>query len=102
LKIQIKSVPTRTPGQFWWRVTIGNNTTNYAEYAGAYTYVEKYMKRYYKECSAYAMIQTLAVNMLSVDESKLALKLKRTRCKGITVKQYGYLKGIHERQQRVW
>ena len=102
MKIQIKSVPTLRPGQFYWRVTIDSNTTNYADCGGAYDYVRKYIKRYYKECCAFSMVSTLSYNLLSTDELALVSKLRRFKCKGITKAQYGYLKGLHERQQREW
>lgn len=102
MKLKIKAIPTRTPGLFYWCVTTDKNTTNYSEYAGAYEYAKKYLKRYHKECSAYSMVQTLAFNLLESKEFELCKKLLKNKCKGITPKQYGYLKGIHERQKREW
>jgi hypothetical protein len=102
LKIQIKSVATLRPDQFYWRVTKDGVSTNYAEYEGAYAVVAKYLKRAYKECSGFSMVSSLNATLLSEQELSLITKLRRTRCKGITKPQYGYLKGIHERQVREW
>jgi hypothetical protein len=102
LKIQIKSVKTLIPGGFYWRVTIDGKTTNYADAAGAYTYAKKYLKRYYKESAAFSMVSRLSINLLSESEASIVKKLRRTKCKGLTAKQYGYLTGIYERQMREW
>ena len=102
MKIKIHAVPTRTPGQFYWSVKIDGNITHWPQPVGAYEYVKKYLKRYYKECAAYSMVTSLAVNLLSEDEFSLIKSLKKSKCKGISIRQYGYLKGIHERQIREW
>lgn len=102
MKIEIKSVKTLIPGSFYWRVTIDNKTTNYADAAGAYTYAKKYLKRYYKESAAFSMLARISTNLLSEPELAIVKKLRRTRCKGLSPKQYGYLTGIYERQMREW
>jgi hypothetical protein len=48
------------------------------------------------------MILALAANLLEADELALYTKLRKNKCAGITVKQYGYVKGIYERQKRAW
>jgi hypothetical protein len=63
---------------------------------------KKRWKRYYKESAAFAMVSSLYSNLLSLDELDFIKHLVKVKCKGITKAQYGYLKGIHERQEREW
>jgi hypothetical protein len=105
MKIKIKSSPSLTGGLFW-NVTITHNgiqrTTSYCEPAGAYEFARKKLKRAFKEAAAYSRLVTLSINLLSTDELALVKKLTKSKCAGITKAQYGYLTGIHERQQREW
>jgi hypothetical protein len=90
-----------------WSVAIpmsqgGYNYHHFISPDGAFEFAKQWIKRFYKECVAYSCLQTIAVNRLSVEEHGLIQKLLRTRCKGITKAQYGWLRGIHERQEREW
>lgn len=101
MKIILRSNPTLN-GQIFWTVQTPKSRTCYEHYEGALQFVHKYILRERKEMSAYSMVQAVSENLLNIDETALIRTLKRTKCRGITKKQYGYLKGIHERQEREW
>ena|SRR5271165_7133225 len=85
-----------------WQVSVPGNSYHYYNFDTALKFLNRYITRAYKESSAYSMARTISSNMLTCDEQDLVRKLVKPKCRGITVKQYGYLKGIHERQQREW
>jgi hypothetical protein len=85
-----------------WAININNTLEYFADFNTALHRLNKLIKRVYKEASAYSMARTISANLLSIDEGALVRKLCKSKCKGITPKQYGYLKGIHERQEREW
>ena len=85
-----------------WAVEIDKKITYYREFDTALARLNKDIKRIYKESSAYSMARTLSSTGLNLAEGELVRKLNKSKCKGITPKQWGYLKGIHERQQREW
>ena len=85
-----------------WEVEVAGNFYHFAEFDSALKHLNKTLKRCYKEASAYSMARSISSNLLSIDEGDLVRKLNKSKCKGITPKQYGYLKGIRERQQREW
>lgn len=86
----------------FWGVEEKNTTTFFSSHKSAWEYVRKKLLRARKEASAFSMVSTIAVNLLSVQDRGLIDKLIKSKCKGITKAQYGYLKGIHERQEREW
>jgi len=85
-----------------WAVKISDKPLFFECFEDAHRYMSKTLKRMYKEASAFSMARTVSANMLNLAEKDLVRKLCRNKCKGITPKQFGYLKGIHERQQREW
>ena len=85
-----------------WAIDINGRSEYFDTFDVALKRLNKVLKRIYKESSAYSMARTLSSTGLSIDEGALVRKLNKSKCKGITPKQYGYLKGIHERQQREW
>ena len=84
----------------YWIVEFRGERKIFEQYEGATNYALKVWKRYYKEQAAYSMVRNLSVNLLTVEEKLFRDKLIKVSCKGITKSQYGYLKGIHERQDR--
>ena len=88
--------------QKYLAVEFRGTRTLFEQHEGATEFALKQWKRYYKEQSAYAMLGTLSVNLLNTEELDLYNKLCKNKCRGITKAQYGYVKGIHERQEREW
>ena len=86
----------------YWNVDFNGAHRFYPDYLGAVTYADKTWRRYYKEQAAHSMLLALSANLLEADELALYTKLRKNKCAGITVKQYGYIKGIYERQKRAW
>ncbi len=85
-----------------WEVDVAGNLHYYHTFDTAMIFLKKTLTRAYKEAAAYSMARTLSSTGLSIAEGALVRKLNKSKCKGITPKQYGYLKGIHERQEREW
>lgn len=85
-----------------WCVVFNKDSSWFENYEGATEYALKVYKRYYKEQAAYSRLCQISSNLLSVEERAFYNKLVRTRCKGITKAQYGFLTGIYERQEREW
>jgi|ERR1700688_1101243 len=85
-----------------WEVDVAGSLYYFADFEGARKHLNKKLKRLYKESAAYSMARTVEGSLLSCAERDLVRKLCKSKCSGITPKQYGYLKGIHERQQREW
>lgn len=102
MKLQIKCLQNPLWISDCWQVKFNGTVNNFNNFPAAVEYGRKLFKRYYKEMSAFAMTQTLAINLLSVIDLEFIKKLKKSSCKGITPKQYGYLKGIYERQKAEW
>lgn len=102
MKLKIKCIQNPLWVCSVWRVEFNSITTDFNSNLAAITFADKQWKRYYKEQAAYSMLISLSINLLSIAEAMLHAKLLSTKCKGITKKQYGYLKGIHERQEREW
>jgi hypothetical protein len=100
-KLFIKAQKSITGGWFYI-ATQDKTTTCYSSFEAARQYGWKKLKRMQKEASAFAMISQISVNLLSVKDAELVNKLKNTKCASITPRQYGYLKGIYERQERAW
>lgn len=102
MKLKIKCIQNPLWVCSVWRVEFNGKTTDFNSNLAAITFADKQWKRYYKEQAAYSMLLTIAYNLLNSQDQLFVLKLKDTNCKSITKKQYGYLKGIHERQVREW
>lgn len=86
----------------YWKLRMGSYNNWFLSYEAATVEAKKRWKRFYKESAAFAMVMSISSNLLSIDEADLVRNLRASKCKGITKKQYGYLKGIHERQEREW
>lgn len=102
MKISIKSSPSLITGNIFWTVKTPTCTTSWPTHEGAFQFARKYILRYTKEHAAYSRVLEISMNTLSLNELQLVHKLLKTKCRGITPKQYGYLAGIYERQQREW
>lgn len=102
MKLKIKCIQNPLWISSVWRVEFNGKVEEFNSHLAAVTYADKQWKRYYKEQAAFSMLSTIAYNLLSTQEQLFVLKLQDTKCKDITKKQYGYLKGIHERQQKEW
>lgn len=102
MKLKIKCIQN----PFWvasvWEVSFNGKVEQFNNPTAAYEYAKKAFKRYYKEQSAWSMARTIAVNLLNQRDEEFLIKIMSNKCKGITKGQYGYLKGIHERQEREW
>src|SRR5271167_4239878 len=83
-----------------WCVEVGNYLAYFDDFHVALKQMNKFLKRAYKESSAFSMARTISVPSLAIPDRDFVRKMFKAKCKGITMKQYGYLKGIHERQQR--
>jgi hypothetical protein len=102
-KYSIKSSTSLTGELFWVvKVTTDNkiSVTSFATFDGASESVRKRILRERKESSAFSMVKNISINLLSHKDAELVNKLKSSFCLGITPRQYGYLKGIYERQER--
>src|ERR1700685_461515 len=85
-----------------WAVKVGMAISYWEDFDKARAHLNRAMTRAWKEASAYSMARTISSNQLSMAEADVVRKLCKTKCRGITPKQWGYIKGIHERQQREW
>ena len=102
-KIKIVSQAVNMFGGRFWKVSDGRGHYGvFTTFEAAKEHVDKKLKRSRKEASAYSMLQRISINLLSHKDAELVNKLLKTKCSGITPRQYGYLKGIHERQEREW
>lgn len=89
--------------QGFWVVFFGNYKPEvFSSHEAAIEATQKRWKRFYKENVAYSIVQKLSINKLSEHEKDFVLKLAQTQCKGITKKQYGWIRGLYERQEREW
>lgn len=102
MKLKIKCIQNPLWLQDVWQVSFNSTVANFNNPEAAFDYGRKTYKRYYKEQAAFSMLQTIAVNLLCIRDKEFIDKLLKTKCKGISKSQYGYLKGIHERQVREW
>jgi hypothetical protein len=85
-----------------WTVDVGKARTYWDDFDKAMSWLKRALTREVKEAGAYSMARSISSNLLSIDEANLVRKLCKSKCRGITPKQWGYIKGIHERQQREW
>lgn len=102
MKLKIKCIQNPLWIQSVWSVSFNGKTEEFNNPEAAVRWGVKQSKRFYKECAAYSMVCTTAVNLLSIKDSEFIQKLLQSKCVGITKPQYGYIKGIHERQEREW
>lgn len=102
MKLQIYASKSTVLNYYYWTVRTPFSDSHYASFDAAQTYLNKFMLRYRKEASAYSMASTIAINLLDLKDQKFIKKMLARKCIGISKPQYGYLKGIHERQQREW
>jgi hypothetical protein len=86
----------------YWKARFDNKHEWFRTFEAADLWARKEVKRWYKESAAYACLTGLRINQLTCREAEFYDKLYLNKCKGITKAQYGYLRGIHERQQREW
>lgn len=100
-KLQIKAQRALN-GQFFYYATKDQNTAVFPTFEAARLYGWRKIKRERKEASAFAMLCNISMNFLSVKDAELVQKLKHSKAVGISPRQYGYLKGIYERQERAW
>lgn len=102
MKLKIKCIQDPEWIQSAWDVTFNGKTERFNNPTAAYEYAKKTFKRYYKEQAAYSMVQTISVNLLCLRDVEFITKMKANKCKRISTAQYGFIKGIHERQERDW
>jgi len=88
-------------GTKYWRASFNNKHEWFITLQAAMYWSMKEAKRWYKESAAYSMLRAVVQDRMTVREQDFIIHLP-AKCKGITKAQYGYLKGIHERQQREW
>ena len=86
----------------YWKARVGNWNNWFLSFEAATLEAVKQYKRFYKESSAFSMVENIGANLLSARDQEFVAKLNKNKCKGITKRQYGYIKGIHERQEREW
>lgn len=86
----------------YWKARFNNRHEWFHTFDAAALWAKKEMKRFYKESTAFSVLNDLKKELLACRELELYDKLKRNKCKGITKAQYGWLRGIHERQTREW
>ena len=89
-------------GDYFFAVYRDGNTTAFPTFEGALNSVARRILRDRKEASAFGMVCNTSINLLSIHERQLIEKLQKTKCLGITQRQYGFLKGIYDRQQKAW
>jgi hypothetical protein len=91
------------PLTFYWSVIHPNgNSTHYEKYEAAFAYVVKKLKRELKEQVAYSRALKISINLLALIERAFVTEMLKCKCIGITKKQYGWIAGIYERQQKEW
>lgn len=94
---------SRTHGYWNLQILAPISYSNWFQtHEGAVTKAKQVFTRYRKECSAYSMATQIQFLFLTTIEYEFVYKVLKNKCKGITESQYGYLKGIYERQQRKW
>jgi hypothetical protein len=86
----------------YWKLRVGSYHAWFTDYSAAAQEAQKRWLRFYKESAAKSMLDCIPHNSLNVADQMFISKLQKTNCKGITVAQYGYLRGIYDRQQREW
>ena len=86
----------------YWKARFNNRHEWFHTFDAAALWAKKEMKRFYKESTAFTIVGAITTTQLACRELELVEKLVRTKCKGITKAQYGWLRGIHERQTREW
>jgi hypothetical protein len=101
MKMQIRSQRS-VVGDLFWIVDFNGAVTVYHNVHAAQEAAFKRYKRWYKENGAFSRLSKISDNLLSVEEYQFIQKMRKSKCKGITKAQYGYLVGIYDRQQREW
>lgn len=102
MKLKIKCIQNPLWVTNAWDVSFNGKTERFNNPEAAQEYARKIFKRYVKESAAFSMVMQIAVNLLCQKDNEFINKLIKNKCKGISKAQYGYLKGIHERQERDW
>lgn len=102
MKIKIKANKSLVGGYFYTVLAPPHGKVVFETGEGALAYAHKFITRWQKESAAFSMVRQIGINLLNVADSCFIQKLQRNKCKGISKSQYGYLKGIYERQQREW
>lgn len=85
----------------YWNLNLeGKTDIPCSTFKAAWEYLHKRINREIRQQKAFARIANqLDVELLTVTEARLIKKLIKTKCDGITKKQYGWLVGICERQK---
>jgi hypothetical protein len=96
--LRAKLYKTHTLYGYVWGAQVGKTITYWGDFDKALAALNRMMTRVWKEESAYSMVRTIRAIDLNVAEADLVRKLCKSKCRGITPKQWGYIKGIHERQ----
>lgn len=73
-------------------------TKDYLFFDGAVHELNRIIQRINREQKAYKKLPLIRKQLLSAKEFDLISKLEQRNCRNITVKQYGWLTGIIERQ----
>jgi hypothetical protein len=68
-------------------------------YEGARARWNKLCELVKREQKALDMLKKISMRLLSVREYHFIIHMDKSKCRKITKRQYGYLKGIWERQQ---
>ena len=89
----------------YWRLQIRDEYYNitsidYIFPDGAFKRLEIELQRAYWRIRAREIIPTINIRTLSAKESTFVYKMIKNNCIGISKKQYGYLKGLQERNLR--
>lgn len=72
---------------------------NFHFYEGALNWWLRVEKQVTREIKAWNLLRSISLQLCEVQESKLIHGLMKTACHNISKRQYGWLKGIYERQQ---
>lgn len=98
----MKALIRKDQANGYWKARFNNKHEWFHSFAAAQLWAKKELTRFYKESVAWSILLDLNTKIMACRELELYDKLKNNKCKGITKAQYGYLRGIHERQQREW
>lgn len=66
---------------------------------GAFSRWTKLETQVLREQKSLKRLKEIVINLLSVREYHFIIGMDKTKCRNITKRQAGYLKGIHERQR---
>src|SRR5271168_690578 len=67
-----------------WQVSVPGNSYHYYNFDTALKFLNRYLKRAYKESSAYSMSRSISSNTQSGNEQDLVRKLVKVKCRGIS------------------